>query len=136
MENHKSQEQLDSFAKKYVKEIPLERTSEDFTKNIMSAIQVEKKSKIRYAPLMTWKAWSIAAILLIGLFFLPTEKSENSPLEKIGLDFKLSDIFQNLPSFEAMSFSDLTIYAVLMFGVMMSIQVFYLKGYFERRFNS
>lgn len=135
MENHKDSNQLDNLTRKIVKDIPIESPSQDFTRNIMSAITAKSISKIKYAPLISWKSWAIAAIILLGLFFIPTEKSENSVLNKVPFDFSFSQLYDKLPEFEGFSASSTTIYAFLFLAVMISIQIFYLKGYFDRKLS-
>lgn len=135
MENHKNQEQLDAFTRKIIKEIPLEGPSKDFTKNIMSAVAKKQSIHTKFVPLISWKTWGIAAVFILGLFFLPSQKSEDSMLDKIPFEFSFSDLFDKIPSIEGVTFSNLTVYAFLLFAIMMSIQIFYLKGFFEKRFN-
>lgn len=135
METHNNQEQLEAFVKKYVKEIPLEEPSDDFTNQVMSKIEAQQSSLTKYVPLIGWKIWSLVVLVLSALFFIPFQKSENPIFDKVTLDIWIKSVRDQLPNFSGLSVSDTTSYAFLFFAIMMVIQIYYLKNYFSKRYD-
>lgn len=135
MEDNKEQ-RLDSFARKQIQELSLEKPSRGFSNAVMDAISnLEAKSSFAYKPLIPKKVWLIAIAAIVAIVFIPFQKQEGGLLEKVSLDFSFLDKV-SLPSidlFEGMSVSSTTFYAFLLFAIMISIQVFYIKGYFSKR---
>ncbi len=137
MEENKNT-QIDSFLKNHLQEIPLDRPSKDFTANIMASIAKEKSISIAYTPLISKKVWILIAACIVAVFFIPFQKEGSSILEKIPLDFSF---IEKIPQFnisglfDGLTMSSSTFYGLLLFSVMVIAQVFYLKGYFQRRFT-
>jgi len=137
MGENKHIEEIHAFTKKYVKEIPTETPSVEFTANLMKSItQLESvKSKIVYKPLISKKAWFVVFLALIAVVFIPFNSSEEGmfTLPKLNLSFleklSFSGVFENL------TVSNTTFIITLIFGLLMSIQIVYLKGYFEKRLH-
>jgi hypothetical protein len=135
-ENRNSQ--IDAFLKKELKEIPLENPSKDFTKNIMGVISSEETSEItNYIPLISKKMWigiaSVLAILSLALVFVPFQQEEESLLDKIPLDFSFLTKISFSGFIEVLAVSNTTLYAMVLFSLLVFAQVFYLKGYFTKR---
>ena len=80
MGENKHIEEIHAFAKKYVKEIPTEKTSLDFTSNLMNKIaELPSISKtIVYKPLISKKAWFVVLIAIVAVFFIPFSSSGKS----------------------------------------------------------
>ncbi len=135
MEDNKEQ-RLDSFARKQIKELALEKPSKGFSNAVMDAISnLESKSSFAYKPLIPKKVWLIAVAAIVAIVFIPFQKQEGGLLEKVNMDFSFLDKV-SLPSldlFEGMSVSSTTFYGFLLFAIMISVQVFYIKGYFSKR---
>ena len=133
MEENK-QTQIDAFLKKQLQDIPLERPSQNFTSNIMDAIQQEESTAtIKYKPLISKKVWFLVAAAIAAIFFIPFQKKEGGLLEKVSLDFSFLDELNVSGLFSGLSVSTTVFYGLLLFAVMMLIQVVYLKGYFAKR---
>ena len=132
MEESKNK-QLDVFFKEQIQEIPLEAPTKDFTKNVMQSIQLENVNSTMYRPLISKKVWFVAAAAIIALFFIPFPQKEGGMLDKIPIDFSFVDQISLDGVFSGISVSNTTIYALLLFLGMIAIQIFYLKGYFERK---
>ncbi|MDT7832873.1 hypothetical protein RQM59_10815 [Flavobacteriaceae bacterium S356] len=127
---------LDRFAKKQIKNLELETPSKGFTKSIMDSISaLETKNTFVYKPLIPKKVWILSVAAILAIVLIPFQKQEGGLLEKVSLDFSFLDKV-SLPSlnlFEGMNVSSTTFYGFLLFAVMISIQVFYIKGYFSKR---
>lgn len=137
MGENKHIEEIHAFAKKYVKEIPKETPSVDFTAKLMKTItQLESvKSKIVYKPLISKKAWFVVVLVLVTVLFIPfsSSKQETFTLPKLNLSFLKKLNFSG--SLEHLSVSNTTFIIALIFGLLLSIQIVYLKGYFDKRLH-
>ncbi len=138
MEENKNP-QIDAFLKKQIQEIPLESPSKDFTQNLMGILTQEESKAIQYEPLISKRVWAgISALVTVFIAFLlfnPFQKQEGSLLEKVPIDFSFLDQISFSGLFDGLSVSNVTLYGLLLFSMMISIQVFYLKGYFSKRFS-
>lgn len=133
MEDNKDQI-LDSFAKKQLKELSLDSPSKGFTNAIMSTITAkEAKKVIVYQPLISKKVWLGIAVLIVGVFFIPFQTQEDSILKKVSLDLSFLDRINVSGMFDGLAVSSTTFYAVLLFSIMIAVQIFYIKGYFNKR---
>ncbi|MCF7560371.1 hypothetical protein L3X39_06930 [Sabulilitoribacter multivorans] len=129
---------LDDLSKKVIKGSDIESPSFNFTNLVMSQIEIlNKKQTIAYKPLISRTTWvlisiGVLAIIIYVLFFSnPTEGS--SWLSQ--LDFSLlsdNKISNTIPDFKL---SKTLMYAVVLFGLMICIQVPLLKNHFDKRFE-
>ena len=134
MGENKHIKELDAFAKKYVKEIPSEKLSLDFTASLMKKIALEKNLEVYKAKaLISKKGWILIAASIIGLIFIPffTTKESTFNVPKIEFDFLDKIHFTNL--FDSLSVSNITFYAVLFFGLLFFTQIIFLKKHFDKR---
>jgi len=137
MGENKHIDEIDAFAKKYVKEILTETPSIDFTSNLMKSItQLESvKSKIVYKPLISKKGWFVVFAAVIAVIFIPFKSSEKGwfTLPEMNLSFleklNFSGMTQNV------TVSNTTFIIALIFGLLLSVQIIYLKGFFEKRLH-
>ena len=136
MEENNNIEKLDAFAKKYVKEIPQEKPSVDFTAVLMQNILEENTSKSAiFTPkaLITKKGWVLIIGLLLVAIFVPFKQMKEYSFSIPKFDFSFLNKFQ-MPNFiESFSISNTVLYAVFFFGLMLIAQLIFLKGYFEKR---
>lgn len=132
----KDNQHLDQLLKDQFKELPLDIPSNDFTKLVMrEVVKEEKKLTTQSLPLISNKVWGLVAAVLVALIFIPFKKQEGGILEKVSLDFSF---FENvtLPTYEGAAVSNTMLYAAVLFSIMMFAQVFYLKGYFDKKMNA
>ena len=132
MEDHKNL-QIDAFLKKQIQEIPLESPSKDFTSNIMGVLEKETSKITQYVPLISKKVWAGIAALIVAVFFIPFQEKEGSIFEKIPFDFSFLDKVSFSGVFDGLTISSTTLYAMLLFSMMVFVQIFYIKGYFSNR---
>jgi hypothetical protein len=135
MENHNLQKEIDAFASKYIKEIELESPSLNFTAALMKKIEANQKKVLNQEPLISKKGWFgiFSVIFIVLLFSLQTK--EKSVFELPKLDFSLIPSLKINQIFEMLSISNNTLIAFLLFGGMLLFQLFYLKNYFDKRFE-
>lgn len=129
--------QLDAFVKEGIQNTPLESPSKDFTKNIMGVLrEIEvSESTTRYVPLISKKIWFVIAAIVAIIFVIPFQKQEGGMLEIVSIDFSFLDKINLMGVFEGLSISTTTLYGLLLFFVMILVQVYYLKGYFNKRIS-
>ncbi len=137
MGENKHIEEIDAFAKKYIKEIPVESPSVNFTANLMNTIsQLQTEKTIVYKPLISKKGWFVvvAAVIAVVLISFKSSKESIFTMPEINLSFLEKFSFSGV--FESVSVSTSTLYLAILFSVLIFIQIFYLKGYFEKQINS
>lgn len=132
--------QLDAFVKKQIQETPLESPSKDFTKDIMGVLtEIQTSKATKYVPLISKKAWLFVAAIFIAIFFIPFQEKEGGLiegwLEKTSIDLSFLDKINIAGFFDGFSVSNATMYGLLLFSIMILVQVYYLKGYFTKKFS-
>lgn len=127
-------EELDTFAKKYVKEIPQEEPSIGFTVSIMENILKESNKNV-FTPkeLITKKGWFLIVSFLLVILFVASKQIKESTIKVPKFDFSFLNKIQIPNLFESFSISNTVLYAVFFLGLMIMAQVVFLKGYFEKR---
>lgn len=135
MEENKNQKELDSFVKKYVKEIELDSPSKDFTKLLMQRIENPKSVVFLPQELISKKGWFGILSVAILVFFFSSKTSEKSMIAIPKLDFSFLSEMKFSQTFEFLSVSNITFIALLLFGGMLIFQLLYLKNHFDKRFE-
>ena len=134
MGENKHIEELDAFAKKYVKEVPLEKPSIDFTASIMQTILKENTSNVFKAKaLITKKGWFLIISLLLVAIFVPFKQLKETSIKLPEIDFSFMSKIEIPNLFESIAVSNTVLYSVFFFGIMIFAQVVFLKNYFEKR---
>ncbi|MFD2566185.1 hypothetical protein [Pseudotenacibaculum haliotis] len=131
MEENKNT-QIDAFLKKQIQEMPLESPSKDFTSNLMSVLEEETSQSTQYVPLISKKIWIGIAALIAAIFFIPFQEQEGSLMDKVPLDLSFLDSIK-MPTLEGFTISSVALYAIFFFTLMIFAQIFYIKGYFNKR---
>ncbi len=137
MGENKHIEEIHAFTKKYVKEIPIETPSLDFTSNLMQKIGELQpfKSAITYKPLISKKVWFIVFAAIIALVLIPFKSTDESLFTLPELNFSFLEKLNFSGLLENITVSSTTMYFAIIFSVLVAIQIFYLKGYFEKQIN-
>ncbi len=135
MGENKHIEELDAFAKKYVKEIPTETPSVNFTANLMQKITELESTTITYKPLISKKMWFVIITAIIAVIIVPFTSSEE-PIFTLP-EFNLSFLEKmNLSGvFESINISNSVVFLAMIFSVFIFVQIVYLKNHFERQIN-
>jgi hypothetical protein len=136
MGENKHIKELDAFAKKYVKEVSIEKPSLDFTASLMQKIVIESNSEVFKAKaLISKKGWFIISLLMLAIIFIPFKTSEKSIINFPKIDFSFFDKLQLSNLYESISISNNVLYAVFFFGLMIIAQIVFLKKHFDKKFN-
>jgi hypothetical protein len=137
MGENKHIEELDAFAKKYVKEIKREKPSFGFTEALMHAIVLEEKQKsvFKTTVLISKKVWLFLACIFAAFIFIPFSDSDKRLVEIPEIDFSFFDKIQIPTIFSTISISNITFFAILLFGFMLMVQVIFLRNHFNKRFE-
>lgn len=135
MGENKHIEELDAFAKKYIKEIKQEQPSIDFTSTIMQTITKETSSEVfKTKPLISKRVWALIFGCIVALFFIPT-KSNEGLINLPEINFSFLEKIQASSLLEYFSVSNTVLYALFFFGLMIIAQVVFLKNHFNKRFE-
>ena len=136
MGENKHIEELNAFAKKYIKEIPEEKISKNFTSFVMQAIAKENVVKvIKPKALISKKSWFVVSILLLAILFIPFKETEKSFFTFPKLDFSFLEKLQIPNLLDSITVSNTALYTVFFFGLMLIAQVIFLKHHFNKRFD-
>lgn len=137
MEKHVDKS-LEAIAQKMMKETRLEKPSLDFTNSIMQQIAVlETKKPFVYKPLISKKAWALIGLVLIG--FMYVINSENPSNDLTWFDaIRFESLFNNqlFSGFSTITLPKTLLYAIGFFGLMLCIQIPFLKHHFDKRFEA
>ncbi|MFN0730190.1 hypothetical protein [Polaribacter gochangensis] len=139
MGENKHIKEIDAFAKKYVKEIPTETPSVDFTSKLMKSIAqlAPVKSTLVYKPLISKKGWFFVALSIITVVLVPfntnTNKEEIVTLPKLDFSFLTKLSFSS--AFENLAVSNTIFIITVIFGLFLLVQILFIKGFFEKKLH-
>ena len=132
--SNKERDLLDSFTKKMVKDLPIEKPSNSFSKNVMNVISNLEavKSTYVYEPLISMRTWFlIISSLIVSMVLLLKTKPIKMPNFISEIDTSgISSLF----SFDvSLSFtaSNITLYGFLFLAIMAFIQFNYIRNYYN-----
>lgn len=132
--NDKESKKLDDFTKKMVKELPVEKPSVNFSKNVMEVINaLETKEQKVYEPLISKKGWFMIAASFVGFILLLIKmKPVEMPTFLSSID--TSSISSALSFDYSISFStsSITMYAFALLAFMVAIQLKYISNYYSK----
>ncbi|MBV1888420.1 MAG: hypothetical protein KUG51_03945 [Urechidicola sp.] len=136
--NKEPKDKLDVFTKKMVQNLPEEKPSVNFSKNVMDAIYALETAKElkKSQPLISNKVWFLFVMtILAATLYLVTNTSfaDNSLLSKIDLSKYTNTL--SLDMNLGFTVSNITIYGFIFLAIMVSIQIGYIKNYYNSRFN-
>ena len=137
MEEIKKDQKLNAFTKKYLKDLELESPSADFTANIMDVISAIKTSDsaVSYKPLISKKGWFLVFTILASILIVPLRGVESKWISLPELNFSFLEKISFAGVLDGFTISNTVVYTACLFAVLMTIQLFYLKGYFEKRLS-
>ncbi len=137
MGENKHIEELDAFAKKYIKEVEEEIPSLDFTSNIMDVITETKSNAVfKPTPLISKNVWILLfSLLTICIIYVSKGKSILETW-KIPQKFKFKPKFEFPDLFQSISISNTMLYACFFFTLLIFIQMYLFKTRFDKNLNS
>ncbi|MFD1163358.1 MULTISPECIES: hypothetical protein [Hwangdonia] len=126
---------LDNFTKKIVEKAALERPSIHFTSEIMSQVAALNKGGVTtYKPLISKKVWTLIALSFMALCVYLILGSETQQEGWFGtLDFSILSNNKFTHALSGFTMSKTLMYAVALFGLMLCIQIPFLKNHFDKR---
>ena len=127
---------IDEIFEKTMKASSLEKPSPNFTNTVISKIEALETSKLKYQPLISQRVWFAIAVFSFAFLFgimLLTPQSQTSYLDSFNNLFHFQIDWNFLPTM-SLEYSNILIYAILIFGFMFAIQISFMKHYFRRRF--
>ena len=124
---------LDKLAAKLMNETSMEKPSAEFTSKVMMQVLAEEPHRATiYKPLISKPAWFIifgAVIALMGYLIFGADTQTAGWFEKF--DSSINDKF--LKGLSGLKFSEATLYAFALLGIMLFVQIIFLKRYFNKR---
>ncbi len=136
--NENADKYLDDLAKKVMEEIPLESPSFNFKASVMSQVtELSNNSITTYKPLISKKGWLVISILFLALIMytlLGIQEEPTSWFDTLDLSVLSNNKLTSLLS--GFSIPKTLIYAIVLFGLMFSIQVPILKNHFNQRLQN
>lgn len=133
MGENKHINELDAFAKKYIKEIKQESPSIDFTNSLMNRIILEDKINVKQnKPIISKTGWFFILFLILVSLFFSLNSNEELLFNFPEFDFSFFDKYQISNILSSISISTITVYAFLFFGLMITFQFIYLNKYFKK----
>ncbi len=126
--------QLEHLVAKAIQKTTLETPSSQFTNKVMAAVNAQPQSvAIRYSPLIPKYIWIVIAALIVGFTTYLWFFVQPTPMAWPKLSFNFMDNNLISKGLAAITPSKITVYAVLLFAVMVCVQVPILKNYFDKR---
>ena len=135
MEN-KEDENIEKLVEQMMLNTAMESPSVDFTQTVMSEVLALGKSKsLVYKPIISRRSW---LIIFTGIIVLFIYSYYNSGTANSG--FNLNFTFLHLDKlekvFQSVQISPMTGNVILLATIMVLIQIFFLKKYLDKRFES
>jgi len=135
---------IEEITKYIIKEAQIESPSEDFLDKVMNSVKLESKLSLTkvYQPLISKSAWLLIITVFFGLsIFMFAGNSENSYVfSKIGVSFfdKITSIkvLENISSiniFKNIHFSTTFTYSFIFFSILVMLQLYFIKNYFNKQ---
>ncbi|AOW21854.1 hypothetical protein [Urechidicola croceus] len=134
----KSTDKLDVFTRKIVKELPEEKVSLSFSKNVMASINALEVNETKvYKPLISKKVWFVIISSFIGLIIygwkLIPEDQEGYLSEMSNIN--IGDILNYSPFDLNFKVSNITVYSFVFLALMISIQIIYFKHRIDKQYE-
>ncbi|WP_040282683.1 hypothetical protein [Psychroserpens damuponensis] len=140
--NENADKHLDHLSRKVMGKSAVESPSFDFTNRVMSQItSLSTSSATTYVPLISKTVWGLIIVLFVALtVFLgfvtshrQTTHEKSSWLDRLALE-SISN-YEFINPLAHLHLSQTTLYGIVLFAFMFSIQIPVLKHYFNKRFE-
>lgn len=135
--------EIEQFVEKIMEKTSLDMPSSDFTANIMSKVlEIKTTEATAYQPLISKKVWIMIGlgVLTLLIYIVFGAKTESSGfINTIDLSMLTNNKIANiLSSIELSNFqvSRTFGYALMSLGIMICIQILFLKHHFNQRFEN
>lgn len=131
----KEDKNIEKFTKYVIKEVGTETMSNNFLDDVMKSVKLEsEKSRIiTYKPLIPKSVWGLIIVLFIALaVFVFTGSTLNHYLLS-ALDFKVIDDISQIDLFKNIHFSKTFTFSFILFSLLVLVQLFVIKNYFNKQ---
>ncbi|MFL0352326.1 hypothetical protein [Xanthomarina sp. GH4-25] len=128
---------IEKLVSKVMKDSVLEAPSLDFTSQVMQQVTTSSKSDVTlYKPLITKTGWVFLILIVLAfvVFVLITGDFQSSDWFDV-IDFSVLSNFKMPNLLSGVKLSTTSLYALILFGIMVCIQIPLLKNYFDKRLN-
>lgn len=134
MEKHLNKK-LEETTNKLISGMDVEKPSVDFTASLMEHIHTLETNRVtQYKPLISKLGWMILSILLVITTVYIASTTNSSNIEWLNsVDFSVLTNNKVTNSFSSISLPKTVAYAIGLFGLMLCIQIPFLKHYFDKR---
>lgn len=126
---------IEKFVKKSIKKASLETPSLDFTNSVMAQVNALQRSAITtYRPLISKPIWFViftVSLLIVLYIIFGTTTNDAGWLSFIDLSVITNNRLSN--TFSGFNISKSVMYAIVLFGLMLFIQIPILKHSFDKR---
>ena len=137
MGENKHIEELDAFAKKYIKEADPEVPSLNFTSTIMDVITETKSEKVfKPNPLISIKGWILLFSLLTVCILYVSKGKSIFETWKLPEKYKYTPTFEFPDLFKNISVSNTMLTACFFFTLLVFIQMYLFKTRIDKKLNS
>ena len=125
---------IEDLVEKMMQEITVEKTSVDFTVNLMQRLRsLPMERSISYQPLISKPVWMLitcCVLALIGFVIVNKDQTKSGLLNTEAMDHFLHNFSQDL---NGIHFSGISIYAVLLSTIMLLVQISILVHQYQKR---
>lgn len=128
---------LDNLTKRVFKDSALESPSINFMDNVMAQVNELAKNRVTvYKPLISNKTWIVIAGILFAIILWVIFNGNHQEFELFSkLNLHGFAIGSRANAFFDFKLSDTFMYAIIFFGIMLSLQMSFLKRYYDQQFH-
>ena len=135
MKNNQDQN-IEKLVEQMMRNTAMESPSSAFTQTVMSEVLTPKKSKsLVYKPILSRRTWLIIFTGIITLFIYSYFNS-GTDSSIFNLNFTIINSERLEKIFQSVQISSMTGNVILIATLMVLIQLFFLKKYLDKRFES
>jgi len=131
----KEEKKIKDFTKYLMSKIEVDTPSEDFLANVMRSVEVESEIEtvIAYKPLISKSVWGLMIVLFLALIvFIITGSTVNHYLIE-AIDLKVINDISEIDLFKNIHFSKTFTFSFILFSAFVVIQLFVIKNYFNKQ---
>ncbi|WP_250434048.1 hypothetical protein [Hanstruepera flava] len=136
MEKHLNKK-LEEITDRLMRGVEVENPSSDFTATIMQEIlELEASKTTRYRPLISKPVWAVLSLILVlTTVYLALNSTDSNTSWLNSIDFYTLTNNKVTNAFSSISLSKTLVYAIGLFGIMLCVQIPFLKHHFDKRFQ-
>lgn len=135
MEKHLNKK-LDDITNKMMKDVDVEKPSIDFSASLMQKIhELDAKKTASYKPLISKPVWACIAIAFVAVLYFIVSNSDSANSGWLHtLDFSVITNNEITNGLSTITLPKTFVYAIGLLGIMLCVQIPFLKHHFDKRF--